>query len=323
MQRSSGIYKYLLGAEKACLSDSKMVLIPISRVYLAENSIMPDPVSNSAITIRDLTTIAELEAVLRLEKEVWGFEDADVTPLTLAVAMQSAGSIWLGAFDNDALAGFAFAFPSLEQGRVGMHSHTLAVHPSYDNCGLGYQLKLAQRQRALARGITEITWTFDPLRSRNAHLNFSKLGVISDSYRPDFYGAQTSSSLHTNGTDRLWVTWRLADSRVEERLKGKSRRSETLDALAHIEPLIRFNGDGKPAQADLSQALSRQRIAIEIPGDIARIESANRDLAHQWRLATRKAFMDAINAGFTVTEFCRSIRGQQGPGAYLLERLNH
>jgi predicted GNAT superfamily acetyltransferase len=281
---------------------------------------MPDPVSNSAIIIRDLTTIAELEAVLRLEKEVWGFEDADVTPLTLAVAMKAAGSIWLGAFNKDALVGFAFAFPSLEQGKIGFHSHTLAVHPSFDNRGVGYQLKLAQRQRALARGITEITWTFDPLRGRNAHLNFSKLGVISDSYRPDFYGAQTSSSLHTNGTDRLWITWRLADTRVEERIKGRSRRLETLDALALLEPLVRFNGDGKPVGADLGQALSRQRIAIEIPGDIGQIETGDISRARQWRLATRRAFTEAINAGFTVTEFCRSIRGQQGPGAYLLER---
>jgi predicted GNAT superfamily acetyltransferase len=283
---------------------------------------MPNPISNSAIIIRDLRTIAELEAVLRLEKEVWGFEDADVTPLTLAVAMEATGSIWLGAFNKDALVGFAFAFPSLEEGRIGFHSHTLAVHPSCANRGLGYQLKLAQRDRALARGIAEITWTFDPLRSRNAHLNFARLGVISSSYRPDFYGTQTSSSLHTNGTDRLWVTWRLAETRVEDRIKGKSRRSETLDALTLLEPLVRFNGDGNPAEADLARSLSRQRIAIEIPGDIGQIESTSRDVARQWRLATRKAFTEALNAGFKVTEFCRSIRGQQGPGAYLLERLN-
>lgn len=275
---------------------------------------------NTTITIQELATIADLEAVLRLEKEVWGFQDADVTPLTLAVAMKAAGSVWLGAFNEDALVGFAFAFPSLEEGRIGFHSHTLAVHPSYDNHGLGFQLKLAQRQRVLARGISEVTWTFDPLRSRNAHLNFAKLGVVSNSYRPDFYGTETSSSLHTNGTDRLWVAWRLSDTRVEERVKGRNRRAETLDALAHLEPLVRFNGDGNPAESDLEQALSRQRIAIEIPGDVGQIEATNRELARRWRLSTRKAFTEAINAGFTVTEFCRSIRGQQGPGAYLLEK---
>ena len=277
--------------------------------------------ANPDIVIREITSISELEAVLRLEKEVWGFEDADVTPLTLAVAMKAAGSIWLGAFSKDALLGFAFAFPSLEHGKIGFHSHTLAVRNFFEGRALGYQLKLAQRERVLARGVSEITWTFDPLRSRNAHLNFAKLGVISNSYRPDFYGAQTSSALHTNGTDRLWVTWRLADPRVEERVKGRSNRTEVLDALAHIEPLVRFNGNGEPKESDLGQALSRRRVAIEIPGDIASIESIDRELAREWRMGTRRAFTEAVKAGFAVTEFCRSIRGQQGPGAYLLEKL--
>lgn len=286
--------------------------------------------SKPGINIRDLDTFADLEAVLRLEREVWGFEDADVTPLALAVAMKAAGSIWVGAFDKDMLVGFAFAFPSLEHGRTGFHSHTLAVRASYRSHGVGYDLKLAQRQRALALGITEMTWTFDPLRGRNAHLNFCKLGVISDNYRIDFYGSQTSSPLHSNGTDRLWVTWRMADPRVEERLKhkdrrntdrqDKDRRAEILDALRHLDPLVRFNGDGKPAEGDLTAALSRQRSAIEIPGDMDRIEREEKDLAREWRLATRRAFTEALKTGFIVKEFCRSIRGQQGPGAYLLER---
>src|SRR5438105_9174161 len=207
--------------------------------------------AQSTITIRDLETTAELEPMLRLEKEVWGLDDLDVTPLTLAVALRAAGSIVLGAFEGQTLVGFALAFPSLEHGKTGFHSHMLAVKPSHREYGLGYRLKLAQRERALARGITGMTWTFDPLRSLNAHLNFCKLGVVSDSYRPDFYGPQTSSHLHTNGTDRLWVTWHMASLRVQERLSGKDKSAEVLDALRHVEPLVRFNGDGKPAEGDL------------------------------------------------------------------------
>ena len=165
-----------------------------------------------------------------------------------------------------------------------------------------------------------MTWTFDPLRSLNAHLNFSKLGVVSDTYRVDFYGPQTSSHLHTNGTDRLWVTWHMADSRIQERLNGKNGSAEILDTLRHLEPLVRFNGDGKPEEGDVAASLSRQRIAIEIPRDIDRIEHTNQELAREWRLATRRSFTAALNAGFVVKEFCRSIRGLQGPGAYLLER---
>ena len=276
--------------------------------------------SASKPEIRDLETLADLEGVLHLEQEVWGLQDADVTPITLALALKAAGSIWLGAFDDNQLVGFAFAFPSLDRETAGFHSHMLAVRASHRGSNLGYELKLAQRQRALVLGIKEMTWTFDPLRGRNAHLNFHRLGVISDSYRVDFYGPQTSSPLHRNGTDRLWVTWHMADSRVEERLKGKNARAEVLDALAHIEPLVHFNGDGRPAEGDLTKGLARQRIAIEIPGDIDPIEREDPDRAHEWRLATRKAFTEALKADFAVKEFCRSIRGNQGPGAYLLER---
>jgi predicted GNAT superfamily acetyltransferase len=278
------------------------------------------PKSAAKPEIRDLQTLADLQHALHLEREVWGLADADATPLTLAAALHAAGSIWLGAFDQSQLAGFALAFPSLERGKTGLHSHMLAVRNSHRGHNLGYELKLAQRQRALALGIKEMTWTYDPLRARNAHLNFHKLGTTCDSYRIDFYGPQTSSPLHRNGTDRLWVTWNMAGSRVEERLKGKDPRAESLDALAHIEPFIRFNGSGRPAEGDLGKALARQRIAIEIPGDIESIETEDPARAREWRLATRKAFAEALKAGFIVQEFCRSIRGQQGPGAYLLER---
>jgi len=281
---------------------------------------MPTPEPKPEITIRDLVTVSDLERALKLEKEVWDFDDIDVTPLTLAVATRAAGGIWLGAFDDEEMVGFAFALPSLDSAGLGFHSHTLGVRASYSGCGIGYQLKLAQRKKTLAFGIKKMTWTFDPLRSRNAHLNFCKLGVVSDSYRADFYGPHTSSPLHGNSTDRLWVTWNLTDARVEERLRGKDVRAEVIDALAHLEPLVRFNGDGRPAEIDLGPALAKQRAAIEIPGDIGVLERDDIALAREWRRATRQAFTQALNAGFGVKGFCRSIRGQQGPGAYLLER---
>ena len=274
------------------------------------------------LVLRELESISELRRAIQLEKEVWGLHDVDVTPLTTAIAAQAAGAFWTGAFDGADLIGIAYAFPSLHNGRPGFHSHLLAVREPYGHRGIGYKLKLAQRERALALGVGEITWTFDPLRSRNAHLNFAKLGVISDKYLVDFYGPQTSSPLHANGTDRLWVTWQLGDRRVSERLQGKESRAEALDALKHLEPLVRFNGDGVPVLGDVPTALSRQRIAIEIPGEMDQIEKDNMPLARKWRESTRIALTAAVDSGFVVTEFCRSIRGQQGPGAYLLEQTS-
>jgi predicted GNAT superfamily acetyltransferase len=299
--------------------DGRLSRIVFGQAFLL-TPLVPDSADKPEILIRDLDSIADLQLAIDLEKLTWEAADSDVIPLALAIATRAAGAMWIGAFDKAQLVGFAFAIPSLEHGRTAFHSHMLGVRPSYRGSSIGYRLKLAQRQRALALGIREITWTFDPLRSRNAHLNFCRLGVISNDYRADFYGPQTSSPLHRNGTDRLWVTWHVADQRVESRLRGKDVRLENLDTLIHLEPLISFNGDGRPAMSDLAQALARQRVAIEIPGDMDRIEAEDESLAREWRLATRSAFTESLGAGFVVKEFVRSIRGQQGPGAYLLEK---
>lgn len=291
---------------------------------------MPEAKPKPAISIRDLESFEDLQKAEALEREVWGIADLDVLPMAMAVATKAAGSIWVGAFDGAELVGFAFGFLGLEHGQLMVHSHMLAVRESHRDLDLGYKLKLAQRERVLAlRGndsrildfrINEITWTFDPLQSKNAHLNFSKLGVVSDTYKVDFYGPETSSVLHRNSTDRLWVRWPLASRRVRERLQGKDSRPELLDALSRLMPLIQFNGDGKPARTDLSAALARQRIGIEIPSDIGSVERKNPALAREWRQATRWAFTEALKAGFFVAEFCRTVRGQQGPGTYILEK---
>src|SRR5437879_5308570 len=281
---------------------------------------MPEAKSKAAVVIRDLHSLDDLRKVETLEQEVWGLSDRDVLPLTMSVAAKEAGSIWLGAFEGSRLVGFAFGFLGMEEGQVMVHSHMLAGGDEYRDLDLGYKLKLAQRERALSMRVHSMTWTFDPLQSRNAHLNFGKLGVISDRYKIDFYGPETSSVLHRNSTDRLWVKWPLASRRVQQRLQGKDSRAETMDALSRLTPLVRFNGDGRPVRTDLDAALSRQRVAIEIPSDIASVEQKDPPLAREWRSATRWAFSEALKARFFVAEFCRTIRGQQGPGTYLLER---
>ena len=283
------------------------------------------------ISIRDLKSIEDLTHLKAVEKEVWGMGDDDSLPLTLAIALKAAGNIFVGAFDTtldttkknrDKLVGFAFGFLGREHGQTTIHSHMLAVLDAYRHLDLGSRLKQAQRERAMAMGVREMTWTYDPLQSRNAHFNFSKLGVVSETYKTDFYGPETSSMLHRNGTDRLWVRWMLDSRRVRDRLAGKSlnARVETLDAMKLLAPLLRFDPSGKPARADLAESLSRQRVSIEIPGDILQVERTDMGLAREWRDATRWAFREALKAGFFVAEFCRSIRGQQGPGAYLLQR---
>ena len=158
--------------------------------------------------IRELRGHAELQAVEALQKEVWGCSDLEVLPAIHMTAAREVGAILLGAFDGGTLVGFVYGFPGFEEETRVIHSDMLAVRETYRDRGVGRELKFAQRDHALARGVDRITWTFDPFQTRNAWLNFTHLGVTADRYLRDFYG-ETSSPLHAGGTDRLWVTWHL------------------------------------------------------------------------------------------------------------------
>lgn len=273
-------------------------------------------VAKPMVVIRDLETLEDLRKVEQVEQEIWGLVDRDVTPMTLLIACREAGSILIGAFDGSELVGFAFGFPSIERGQLTIHSHMLAVLPQYRDLDLGYKLKLAQRERALAKGIQMMSWTFDPLQSRNAHFNFVKLGVLADSYKVDFYGRATSSALHQNGTDRLWVTWPMASARVERRIETSQNgaRQFPSDAI-HV---VRSELGGRPAHGSLSAAITGKKACIAVPNDITGLESRDSAVAWEWRLATRWAFTELMKAGFVVTGYFRPIP-PSGAGVYLLE----
>jgi predicted GNAT superfamily acetyltransferase len=307
------------------LAEPKMVKICVLRLEVTLNSSDPKrstgkPVSRPPVVIRELESYDDLHRVKALEKEVWQLSDLDMLPITMIIASKEAGSIWLGAFEGEKLVGFAFGLLGRENGHYMVHSHMLAVQGTYRDQDLGYRLKLAQRGRALAMGIRTMTWTFDPLQSRNAHFNFAKLGVVSDKYKIDLYGPGTSSILFRNSTDRLWVQWRMSSKRVQQRLQGKDARAEILDVLPNLLPLVQFDPSGRPARTGLAEALGRQRVCIEIPSDINLVEQEDPGLAKEWRDATRWAFTESMKSGFVVTEFCRTIRGKQGPGAYILQK---
>src|SRR5438045_1883849 len=249
---------------------------------------VPEQVAKPTVSIRDLETIEDLRKVEQVEQEVWGLLDRDVTPMTLLIACKEAGSILVGAFDGNGLVGFAFGFPSLERGHLGIHSHMLAVLPQYRDVDLGYKLKLAQRDRALAKGIDLMSWTFDPLQSRNAHFNFAKLGVLSDCYKVDFYGTDSSSVLHQNGTDRLWLTWPMDSDRVRTRLARTQSAARELPSDAV--PMVDSESDGRPRHGILPAALAAKKASIAIPNDIVSLERRDSAVAWEWRLATRWAF---------------------------------
>ncbi|HZD31339.1 MAG TPA: GNAT family N-acetyltransferase [Candidatus Angelobacter sp.] len=184
------------------------------------------------VTIRPCYEIEEFEAMVNLECEVWGFGERDVVPSQVYVVASKTGGQVLGAYAGARLAGFALAFPGIRNGVPYLHSHMAAVLPELRDAGVGRKLKLAQREDALARGISLIEWTFDPLQVRNAYFNICRLGVVCRRYLPNVYGS-TSSPLHAGlPTDRLVAEWHLTSSRVAAILAGSlPEKSSSIECI--------------------------------------------------------------------------------------------
>lgn len=271
----------------------------------------------AAIVIRDIDRRSEMREVEDLQKEIWGVEDREVFPALAMIPLREVGAILIGAFDQNRLIGFVFAFPGWEDGHPIFHSDMLAVKPAYRSLGLGYQLKLVQRERALAKSIERITWTFDPLQAVNAHFNFEKLGVVAYEYKTSFYG-ETSSFLHRTGTDRLWVTWLLNSERVKQRIEVSSASASRPGKPERVTALVQMDKGREPLIGDYTSL--EQMVVIEIPADFNRVAEERIELATRWRQATRKAFTEAINAGYFVEEFYFEEKSSQKIGMYLLTR---
>ena len=121
------------------------------------------------------------------------------------------------------MVGFAYAVVGMKNGRPMLWSHMAGVLPEFRG-GLGFRLKLAQRDRALAQGYDLIEWTFDPLQAMNAHFNFAKLGGVVDEYAPNFYGESTSALHRGTPTDRVVLSWKIAEPHVVRRLEQAGDR---------------------------------------------------------------------------------------------------
>ena len=63
-----------------------------------------------------------------------------------------------------------------------------------------------------------MTWTYDPLESRNAYLNVHKLGAACRSYIRDYYGPMADGLNVGLPSDRLRVEWWISSERVRRRV---------------------------------------------------------------------------------------------------------
>ena len=264
------------------------------------------------IVIRELETCAEFRAVEDMQREVWEIPDLDVVPLYQLVAAKESGGVLLGAFHDQVMVAFVYGFVGLERGATVHHSHMLAVKKDWRSKDIGWRLKLAQRERVLDQGIKVMTWTFDPLRSLNAHFNFNKLGVVADRYYVNFYGDDASSPLHRNGTDRFWVLWDLNSENVRRRISECEPPPPDMEAPV----AVAMGETGGPQIINLGPSSSDRCVRVQIPENIGVMEIENFELAEAWRSATREAFKGLLQEGFVVDGYF----WQAGVGNYTLTR---
>jgi predicted GNAT superfamily acetyltransferase len=194
----------------------------------------PADKSGENILVRHCHGISEFEACVRIERAVWKSSDIDVVPIPLFIVASETGGQVLGAFDGEQLVGFTMAIAGWRARKPFLHSHMTAVSDGYQDRGVGRRLKLYQREDALARGISLIEWTFDPLVTKNAYFNFMRLGAIARRYIPNAYGI-TTSPLHASlPTDRLVAEWHLRSPRVLRILSPKKPPAAVPSKAARI-----------------------------------------------------------------------------------------
>lgn len=273
--------------------------------------------------IKFLDTIEQLEQVENLQKIVWPGSDTDVVPAHLLITVVHNGGLILGAHpadgDEEQVVGFVFGFPGIyptpDGPRLKHCSHMLGVHPEFRGRGIGFQLKRAQWQMVRKQGIDRITWTYDPLLSRNAHLNINRLGAVCNNYQREVYGEMRDGLNLGVASDRFEVDWWVNSQRVNKRLSKKARPKLDLQHFQAAEAQIinptQVNEAGLVVPSTALDIQSHVRAAdvvpnillVEIPSDYLALKQVDIDLAIEWREHTRTLFEELFEGGYLVTDF--------------------
>ncbi len=265
---------------------------------------------------KQITEMQELQEVVALQEQVWG--SVSIVPVSQLIAAIHNGGIVFGAVEqkSDRIVGFCYGFPGFHPTEgTYLYSHMLAIHADYRNYGIGKQLKLAQRKWALQYGYTSMKWTVDPLEMKNGYLNLCKLGGISQTYIPEFYGQMQDKVNKGISSDRLVLEWVLDSNRTEQAIQGNTL---TDPSWHHYKPLLHWElADGLPKPKQNLAVQSAEGYLLAVPADIQQLKKADAALVQEWRLQTRKILMDAFQSGYTLIGV---LRGETAVHHYVLEK---
>jgi len=262
--------------------------------------------------IRLIETPETLEAVEVLQRKIWSGIDTEIVPVHIFRAVVHNGGLVIGAYSGDQLVGFVFGFPGIDfstgEARLIHASHMAGVHPEFRDLGLGFKLKRAQWQMVRKQGIDRITWTYDPLQSRNANLNIAKLGAVCNTYIPNYYGEMRDEINIGMPSDRFQVDWWVNSNRVERRLSEPNIQRYNLDYYLKAEvPCVNKTQVNKFGNLTPHFIESTSQVAplltLEIPSDFQKLKITDPDLAVVWSTHIKALFLDLFAQGYYVTDF--------------------
>lgn len=286
------------------------------------------------VEIRVLRSLDELRAAVDLQRVYWGDDSESVVPAQMLHTIAAYGGHVIAAMDGTRMVGVLIGLlgtnVSEQNDRPAMAnlliaSKRMVVLPEYRSGGLGYRLKLAQRELAIQQGVRLVTWTFDPLRAANAHLNIRKLGTVSERYHVNYYGTTEFGGLVQHGwSDRLRVDWWVTHRRVQERLTGNRtdlKLAQYMQGNATLVNPAGQHGRHLTPATRIEQPFGAFAL-VEIPMEIDRIAQEDVELYKAWQAHIRVIFISLMGSGFVVTDFLRDTQDGQQRAFYLLSRGN-
>ena len=276
--------------------------------------------------IRLIETPEEMRLVEDLQREVWPGSETDVVPLHMLITAVHNGGLVLGAFNEEKIIGFVFGFPGLETTPDGPRpkhcSHMMGIHPDHRDDGVGFALKRAQWQMVRHQSLDHVTWTYDPLLSRNAYLNIAKLGAVCTTYRRSEYGDMRDGLNAGLPSDRFQVDWWINTPRVGRRLSKRARPTLKLTHInsSGLHPFytLHTSTDGLPRPPEHVPPFDDRLLLAEIPSDFTALKSQDFALARDWRFFTRELFETAFDHNFIVTDFVFDQNNGNPRGLYIL-----
>ena len=304
------------------------------------------------LKVEDSDASADYVKYEELRNEIWGFPDDSLPGARNMMCenfLHEGSSLFLGVFAEDAggvlaadrahMVGFSYGFVGLRDKERGFaspdnlwfYSQYTAVKPGFEGAGLGLRIKEFQRDILLGTfGVGQVVCTFDPLTAVNAHRNVHRLGMEVLEYRTATYG-EYGGRLNRRDvpTDRFFMSWDLRADPVRPDAAAEAGRVRAGQIVEVEERTVEGRTGRVTLETPAGLALDRtaESAFIRVPADFYRLlaetdvaDPAVRRIPVDWRMATRRAFLELFGRGYRVVDFLNEGGGAAGGPGYLLVR---